>query len=443
VLGTSENTAGIFVPIGATLPEGWSFQPTSAVPASARVAWNGGYWVAVKSSISTSLDGINWSIRQTDVNCKCIAWNGTRWIAGTGVNLLYSSTDGSTWTSSSITFDLAALAWNGVYWVGTGVSGIFTSTDGLNWTNRVSGFHGTGVAWSGRMWLVVGKNTVYWSETQTNWNAVPFPYAPTFPQAVAWNGTSWTIACNDGFPSLLTLPAGMFAFVPARGVIPTASSGITWTGEYWVAGDSASSRIFISQDGINWTVQPTAYPVFDVTAQTILPFIVGPLGVTGPTGSTGFTGQTGTTGSIGPSGFTGPTGPTGPTGFYGPLGTTGPSGPTGITGWQPPGPTGVTGTVGSSVSIRQVLGSNVLLSATSAETLSSLYTYDTGIPTWKAVSLNEFTGTITTGEPCLFKSQYFTPSTSNTWIFNFQFVPILPISNGSSFNAPIKINIYE
>jgi hypothetical protein len=442
VVGTSDSVSnpGIFVPIGPTVPDGWTFQDTTSVPIASRVAWNGGYWVSAKTSFSTSLDGINWIVRQTGVNSKCIAWNGTEWIAG-GNGVYYRSTNGITWTTTSIGFDLAALAWNGVYWVAAGQSGIYTSTDGTTWTNRVTGFHGTGVAWSGRMWLVIGKTGLYWSETQTNWTAVPFPYTSE-PQAVAWNGTSWTIACI-GSPSLVNLPAGMFAFVPGQGIIPSSSSGITWTGEYWVASDSGTPRIFISQDGINWTFQNTAYPSFDVTAQTILPFIVGPIGVTGPTGWTGFTGSTGTTGSIGPSGVTGDTGPTGPTGFFGPIGSTGPSGPTGITGWRPAGPTGASGTVGSSVSIRQVLGSNVLLNATSAETLSSLYTYDTGIPTWKAVSLNEFTGTITTGQPCLFKSQYFTPSISNTWLFNFQFVPILPISSGSSFNAPIKINIYE
>jgi hypothetical protein len=126
------------------------------------------------------------------------------------------------------------------------------------------------------------------------------------------------------------------------------------------------------------------------------------------------------------------------------MGSTGFTGPTGITGWQPLGPTGMTGINGLSVNIFQVTGQTPTVSATSG-TLSTLYSYDTGVSSANVITLNEFTGTVTVGgnNACRFVSQYFTVSPSNTWIYNFQFVPLQQNATNVQFDAPPKFNVYN
>lgn len=255
----------------------------------------------------------------------------------------------------------------------------------------------------------------------------------------------WAITGVDGTTSVVTLPTGLFAFVPGSGV-PTKLYGIAWDGTNWVAsaGDTGTNfDIYTSQDGVTWTAEFTASAnsTFSVAARLVLPYVFGPFGVTGPTGPTGFNGFVGATGPIGPSGITGTTGPTGPTGFAGGLGPTGPSGLTGLTGWQPAGFTGNTGSTGTSFSLSQQEVALTTPIPQSSNVLSPVYIVNTGIPASTVISLNTFDGRLSTGAPCYFASQYFT-SNAGTWRFNYQLYPFADVGANVGISN-ITINIYK
>jgi collagen type VII alpha len=429
-------------------------------PLQSRVAWNGLYWVSIPCgsslSFARSIDGLQWTTTAVSTKAlNCIAWGGNYWLA-CGDETAYTSTDGINWgVPVTITQSFTSIAWDGSQWVGSGSSGgICTSSNGTSWTQRFnpSGFIGNTVVWNGLIWLIGGQdsvgNALYWSSDGTNWNRVFFSYG--VPRSIAWDGKHYVVGSTQG---LTYLPVGVSYFIPGtfilasgQGSAPTTAISVAWTGSYWIAVCN-DGYVYTSSNGTIWTSQLLgSVTTFDVTSRLVLPFVFGPFGVTGPTGITGPTGVVGNTGPRGVSGPTAPTGPTGPTSWIGSLGPTGVTGITGITGWQPLGPTGPTGIIGTTFQIRQVIGTDIGLSYTDVNTVSSLQSFDTGVSTLSYIALNEFTGITTDGQtfPCTFPSQYFTVGPSNTWIFNFQFIPrVNPIEQGKRFAAPVKFNVYQ
>lgn len=427
-------------------------------PSQSRVAWNGQYWVSIpigsSLSFARSINGLQWTTTAVSIkSLNYVAW-GEYWLA-CGDQIVYLSTDGTNWTPTVITPSFNAIAWNGSTWVGVGSSGgICTSTNGTTWTQRFNptGFIGSSVIWNGLIWVVGGQdssgNALYWSSNGTTWNRVAFPYG--IARSIAWDGKNYVIASTLG---LIYLPVGLSFFVPGTFILasgqaspPISASTVVWTGSYWIA-ICNDGYVYTSTNGTIWTSQLLgSITTFDVTSRLVLPFVFGPFGVTGPTGHTGPTGFTGNTGPIGVSGATGITGPTGPTGWFGVIGRTGPTGITGITGWEPLGPTGITGILGTTFQTTQVDGSQIPLSFTSLNTVSSLHSFDTGVSTQRYITVNEFTGITTDGNefPCTFPSQYFTTGPSNTWIYNFRFIPRKnPIEQGKLFASPVKFNVYQ
>ena len=408
-------------------------------------------WAGAGTYMSSSFDGLVWQ-SNSPYKGTCIGWGGTQWVAGTPSNNILTSTDGITWTSTATTAQrLLGVAWNGSLWVGVG-DGIYSSPNGVTWTAASLdgapvplGFQGASVAWNGRIWAAVSQGRLLcWSHNGSVWTSIPIPYLGT-PTAIAWNGVKWAITGEDGSSSVVTLPTGLFAFVPGIGT-PPHLYGIAWDGVNWVAsaGDTGTDYdIYTSQDGVTWNAEFTGsnFSTLSVAARVVLPYVFGPFGVTGPTGPTGFNGFVGATGPIGPSGITGTTGTTGPTGFAGGLGPTGPSGPTGLTGWQPPGFTGKTGSTGTTFSLSQQEVALTTPTPQSSNVLSPGYNVDTGIPASTVISLNTFDGRLSTGAPCYFASQYFT-SNAGTWWFNYQLYPFADVGANVGISN-ITINIYK
>lgn len=438
--------------ISGANPTTWTSGDIS-LPKQSRVAWNGSYWISVYGTITRSYDGNIWTeVYSSGVGglngqiLSTIAWGQNQWVAVGSV--LYTSPDGSTWTNRTFTSSFSHIAFNGSSWVGTGIgsgSGIIaTSPDGITWTSQVT-FPGNRVVWNGTMWVVVGNTGLYWSQNGTTWTFVSWLYSST-PQSIVWNGKVFVIACA-GTPSLVCLPVGLATTVPGTGIPTntTIQTGITWTGSYFIAIGGNDTNVYLSQDGLTWTTQTTSAPasLYSIAARTVLPFIFGPYGPTGPTGWTGYTGASGPTSIFGPSGPTGSTGPTGSMGWYGPIGPSGFTGVTGTTGWQPAGPSGCTGVNGTSFNLYQVSGSVPALPATSG--LSSLQSYDTGIPVTNRVGLNEFSGVTLAGVPCVLTAQYFTSNVgTNTWAYNYQFYPLSnTVASGDKFNSAAKFNVYN
>jgi hypothetical protein len=421
-------------------------------PLQSKVAWNGLYWVSVPCgaslSFARSIDGETWSTTAASSQVLThVAWGGSYWLA-CGDDIVYTSTDGTSWTPTVIAFEFSSIAWNGTLWVGAGsAGGICTSSNGTTWTQQFNptGFVGNSVVWNGLSWLVGGQdsvgNALYWSSNSTSWNRVIFPYG--VPRSIAWDGKNYVVGSTQG---LTYLPVGLSYFIRGQGSPTTTASSVAWSGSYWIAVFN-NGNVYTSPNGTVWTSQLLgSVTTFDVASRLVLPFIFGPFGVTGPTGITGPTGFAGNTGLRGVSGPTAPTGPTGPTSWIGALGPTGVTGITGITGWQPLGRTGPTGIIGTTFQFTQVIGTAIPLSFTALNTISSLHSFDTGVSTGYHITLNEFTGITTDGQnfPCTFPSQYFTVGPSNTWIFNFQFIPrVTPIAQDSQFASPVKFNVYQ
>ena len=284
---------------------------------------------------------------------------------------------------------------------------------------------------------------LYWSKDGFTWTYVAYPYGN--PRGIGWNGLSWVVA-GTGTPSLVNLPVGVSEFVQGQGSMPTiitTDASVAWTGAYWIV-TAKDAFIYTSIDGITWSGQstPSSIDTDAVATRAVLPFIFGPYGTTGPTGYTGHRAAASVTGAIGPSGPTGYTGPTGPAGDYGTTGATGPTGVTGITGWEPLGPTGPSGTVGAYFSFYQLNGQQQPLAGTNQLSLGS-GSFDTNIPTSNAITLNEFTGSIGS-TACTLTSQYFTASVSNTWVYNYRFIPLNNnVTANTVFDAPPKFNVYN
>ncbi|MCI0748428.1 MAG: hypothetical protein L0Y58_23730 [Verrucomicrobia subdivision 3 bacterium] len=131
-----------------------SYDPTSGTttPASGMinvnsVAFGNGTFVRVdappagtnQSPIYTSINGIQWTPRNSGVNASLLSifFDGIRFMTVAGTNML-TSTDGTIWTAQPTTGSAPSVFFtygNGLYLAGTGGSQIRYSTDGINWTN--------------------------------------------------------------------------------------------------------------------------------------------------------------------------------------------------------------------------------------------------------------------------------------------------------------------
>ena len=134
----------------------YMYQPTVAVGSGGNI-------------IAYSADGMTWQSATTPTltEGRCVAYNGTYWIAGgSGTHTLATSTDGKTWspvTTSKTIFSIEALAiaWNGTLWVagGSGTNALAYSYDGQSWRPVTSSpFTSTvyTVTWNGTMFMAGG-----------------------------------------------------------------------------------------------------------------------------------------------------------------------------------------------------------------------------------------------------------------------------------------------
>jgi hypothetical protein len=438
----------------------WSGPIASGLSSVTWIAWNGKVWVAVGGpGIAYSNDGITWTLATVTgtppSTMACVAWGGTEWLACGSV--VYRSSDGITWTTVSLTGTYPPLPWSsmvrtGTHWVATGTSGTYHlgySTNGTAWTGISSSTIPAtfqGVSWNGFILAAVGsestQSVLYWATDPTlTWTSVSIPYI-TSPQHIQWGYSKWLITGSNG---TVTLPSGLFAFV--QGDTPFKGTEHYWNGTVWTVVDSTSgsSAAYTSPNGNNWTkvLDAVSTRFLSVGTRMVIPF-VSTYGTTGSTGSTGPTGSTGFTGTYGPSGATGFTGPTGITGWCAPLGPTGRTGPTGITGWQPLGPTGTTGFEGNTFSATSSL---ITPSFTANGSPPYTFTYPTGIPSYRYVTMNDFNSIITNGSQTVsarIQSAYFTVANS-LWVLNLALSTPgqVPLSATTyTFVNPIKISQY-
>lgn len=166
------------------------------------------YFVAVGtgSAISTSPDGITWTVRVAYNsglnNLTQVASKGSTAVA-VGLNgVLRYTTNMTTWTvgSSGVTSNITGIAANGTVFVFVTAGGVIrTSTDGISWITRTSGVTAdlSGVAWNGTYFVAVGANgTMTVSSTGTTWTAVTTGITNNFSRIFVANGLLYSVVSS-------------------------------------------------------------------------------------------------------------------------------------------------------------------------------------------------------------------------------------------------------
>ena len=219
--------------------------------------------------ISTSTDGITWTIRSTSTGLNS-AWKDVVYSESLGLfvavangfsgsDIVRTSPDGITWTTRHQSGSLEKVVYSetlGLF-VAVGASGkILTSADGTTWTSQTSGvsisLNGVCYDDNNNLFVVVGASgTILTSSNGTEWVS-------------RTSGTSKSLLSTRNFNSI-----GLFISVGQGGTTVTSLDGITWIlkiasgatttlqgiiyakGMFVTIGDNG--YIASSADGISWT----------------------------------------------------------------------------------------------------------------------------------------------------------------------------------------------
>jgi hypothetical protein len=230
------------------------------------VAWNGTRWIAGglgSNTLAYSYDGLRWTglgatIFSSQVNG--IAWNGSVWVAvGAGMNAIAFSADGVMWTGSpsanAIFTSCNSVAWSGKQWVavGKGTNSIAYSTDGFVWTaigSTVFSTQGNGICWTSSLWVAVGTgtNTIAYSINGTTWTGLGTSVFSSSGNGVCWNGTRW-VAVGSGTNTIAYSMNGTTWFGIGTSLFPVSGNSVCWTGNRFVA---VGDTVGYSADGLTW-----------------------------------------------------------------------------------------------------------------------------------------------------------------------------------------------
>ena len=280
----------------------WTASPSSntIIPTQTNaVAWNGKTWVcggtgtSGTDTMAYSNDGITWTAGNTYTlayDIRSIAWNGSIWIAGSGVdvvsNIIYSY-DGIDWFQAKTgysPFDFQCLALRArkvdnyktptpvqtenfmvAGGLGTDGSTLAYTYDGLNWLSSPSGNtilddSVRSLAWNGSLWVAGGTGTNFslaYSADGINWNGVSGSNTLTTQvNCIKWNGS---ILVAGGPSGIIYSYDGLIWHLSTSSPV----TALEWNGIMWLGG-GGGSLLFYSYDGIVWKepqLQPNIYGV--------------------------------------------------------------------------------------------------------------------------------------------------------------------------------------
>ena len=222
----------------------------------ASIVWTGTQYVAPGfNSISTSLDAINWTLRNMSDpwSWEGIAWSGSVFVVVGNSGFIRTSTDGITWTArtSGTSNLLRGVTWSGTQFIAVGNSGtIITSPDGTTWTTRFSGTTNSlaKAVWNGSQFVAVGTFTVLTSPDGATWTTGSFGYSPNMYDIV-WTGAQFVAVGQGG--AIATSPNGATWTVRTSGTTSQINT-VGWSGSSLMYA-SSSGVIRTSPDGITWT----------------------------------------------------------------------------------------------------------------------------------------------------------------------------------------------
>ena len=243
--------------------------------------YNGNIYVGFGTgtySIGYSFDGINWyGVNKTIfITAYQAIWDGTLFIAGGNgfYNSLAYSNNGLTWTGlgTSILTTCYSISYNSKIYVacGTGIYNFGYSYNGMTWSGQNITVSGRIVVWGASKFVLGGSSTymmyssngITWYSTAavfgTQCNTIVFksnkfvaggqgPSAGTsITLAYSLNGVNWTTvtSSNTFFNSVQSL---------------------VWYGSKFLAGgNSGSSALYSSVDGITWTSNTATTSIFSL-----------------------------------------------------------------------------------------------------------------------------------------------------------------------------------
>ena len=262
--------------VSADLPEFGSVVALSASQGEFMVVQSGYDTSGQVSRLSTSADGISWTVRG-DVPNNGTARQVTKNATGRYVIVGYtyntttfasnasawSTTDGATWNTSNLDANktLYDVLWTGTRFVAVGGTLCYRSTDGITWAagGTLSGVNC--MAKGGVNLLALGSEKVYTSadEGQT-WTNQTAPAAPFEPQAVVYDGTTWIAVGIAGTTFTSSNATSWTRRTPSGQVVDFTSiahNGLSGSSGYYLAMGS-DGHAWYSNTGTNWTTYPFA-----------------------------------------------------------------------------------------------------------------------------------------------------------------------------------------
>ena len=270
-----------FVVVGSngtilTSPDGvtWTTQTSGTLNNLTSVIWSGTQFVVVgvSGTILTSPDGVTWTARVAGSadTLQSVIWNGTKFvtvaIALTGNSSLSTSVDGVNWISVQLNIPCSfsdSIAWDGTTYVLTCLQGILTSTDLVNWTKQSIGtnIYPKSVLWSGTQFIAVTGNSLIKSTDGIVWSIqqpVGYQALPITLTSVVWGNNEYLAVGIRG--EFAKSADGLNWSIYSNGTISRDNqlNKVIWTGTKYVAVggfeySTGIGRILTSNDGKNWT----------------------------------------------------------------------------------------------------------------------------------------------------------------------------------------------
>ena len=256
----------------------WTLATTTGAFAAGSVirdiAWNGTKFVAGSQSteLASSTDGITW----TSISHGCfadriqgIAWGANKFVAvgrnGSTTGEMAHSADGTTnWTmiaTCPITGPVQCITYGGSIgnqiFIAAGSNSMARSADGETWTDIPTGGFGfagyvNGIVWGGNKFIAIGQNGMAESANGTNWTPVTDPKIINFNNG-AWGGPARSqkfIAVADAGKMVYSANGTNWTEV-ADTKLAGRIRGIAWGNGRFVAG-AESGMLAESFDGVTW-----------------------------------------------------------------------------------------------------------------------------------------------------------------------------------------------
>jgi hypothetical protein len=257
----------------------------------ANIVWSGDKWVAVgqrnnaipieeRTTISYSLDGINWNVSNENLTifsalCSSIIFNGEMYVASGGrpakLGYSYNGIDWSASTngSSILTGSTSGfVAWNGSNFgmvARTGSLSVFsTSNDGITWSSNLynSGISGSvsNLIWANDKWFYAGAAAIKYSPDGVNWSGSSQSLVSNnFWQNIKYNGSVFVAGGSNSssYDNLIYSYDGLVWSASTNGntFLDSYCTGLAWNGDMWIATGYDTSFTYggcYSYDGITW-----------------------------------------------------------------------------------------------------------------------------------------------------------------------------------------------